>query len=114
LSFDKTPENTVAAMGERVELVCNVYSSPNAVIYWTKVEQAIRHFDTTKIELLANSDIEKVIAMSNIMTKLVIPCANATSAGVYTCIVSNGCQKIAASATVEIKERTFGDHFLVS
>lgn len=104
LSFDQAPENKVAVLGERIELVCNVYSSPNAEIYWTKGGQTIRHFDSTRIESLANMDFEKVIAMSNTMTKLVIPCANASSAGVYTCVVDNGCQKISASATVEITD----------
>uniref|UniRef100_A0A914V0U5 Ig-like domain-containing protein n=1 Tax=Plectus sambesii TaxID=2011161 RepID=A0A914V0U5_9BILA len=102
LSFDQVPENKVAVLGERIELVCDVYASPNAIISWTKAGQTIRHFDPTSIESMANLDFDKVLAMSNTMTKLVIPCANASSAGVYTCVVDNGCQKIAASATVEI------------
>uniref|UniRef100_A0A914XPK7 Ig-like domain-containing protein n=1 Tax=Plectus sambesii TaxID=2011161 RepID=A0A914XPK7_9BILA len=102
----KNMKDQLVAAGERVELKCEVFGTPQATIRWKhngilmEKSAPIGNYESR----MENGD-EPIIGLSTTVAVLVIDCVDDETAGHYSCVADNGCtEAIEASAIVAIEQ----------
>lgn len=118
LTMVEEPHSVTLAVGEAAKLRCEVFGSPVPTVQWlhngkpirmeTKPYQFYLPIETVSpvmAERLSNQGV-RTFQMATTSSKVNIPCADASRAGLYTCLASNGRETVSANATVRVEEKS--------
>lgn len=126
LTIVEEPQSVTLAPGAVTELRCEVFGTPVPTIQWLHNGQVMRMGEKpysfvlpvetgspVMAERLSNRGM-RTFQMATTSSKISIPCADSSRAGLYTCFASNGQDTVTANATVRVVEKGEVAYFVIA